>query len=348
MMEISTYNSRKIAVLNTVAILLVLLLHSYYMEAVNYSTAQWMQLFTGTAGLSGVAVPLFYFMSGLLFFKSVTDMKDCVKGIQKRMRTLLVPYVLWNIIFVGWYVVLYYTPGVSQFVNSDILSHFSIAHPLESLEYLLIEPAGFQLWFLRDLMVYVAFTPLLWILLKRYPWVTLTGLYLILGGIERCGITYFALGGIISLHYSLEEFSRRVSKPIVLFCSLLFLTNAFLTTIPECNYMIGISYWQQGTNTAGILLVWGLYDVVNTKEKQGKLSDFFVFVSKYCFFIYLFHEPAFNIIKKLSLKVVGTSDLTLLVLYFVNPLVMAAIALAVGILIKSLSPKIYAVLVGGR
>jgi len=348
MMEISNYNSKKIAILNAVAILMVLLLHSYYIEAADYPIAQCVQKFTGTLGLSGVAVPLFYFMSGLLFFKSVASMKDCVKGIHKRVRSLLVPYILWNIIFVGWYVVLHFVPGVSQFVNSDMLSHFSIAHPLDSLEYLFVEPAGFQLWFLRDLIVYIAFTPLLWILLKRYPWLTLVGLYLIFGGIARCGITYFALGGIISMHYSLEEFNHRLSKPVVLVCVLLFVANAVMATIPECNHLIGNPYWQQGTNIVGILAVWGFYDVVNTKEKQGKLSDFFVFVSKYCFFIYLFHEPAFNIIKKLSLKIVGVNDLSLIVLYLVNPIVMAVVAFAVGMCIKKLMPKVYGVLVGGR
>lgn len=68
MMEISTYNSKKIAILNAVAIVLVLLLHSYFLEAAEYPVAQNVQLFTGTNGISGVAVPLFYFISGVLFF----------------------------------------------------------------------------------------------------------------------------------------------------------------------------------------------------------------------------------------------------------------------------------------
>ena len=68
MMEISTYNSKKIAILmNAVAIVLVLLLHSYFLEAAEYPVAQNVQLFTGTNGISGVAVPLFYAISGLLF-----------------------------------------------------------------------------------------------------------------------------------------------------------------------------------------------------------------------------------------------------------------------------------------
>lgn len=348
MMEISTYNSRKIAVLNTVAILLVLLLHSYYMETANYSMAQWVQLFTGTSGLSGVAVPLFYFMSGLLFYKNVTCMKDCLTGIRKRVRSLLVPYILWNIIFVCWYVVLHLTPGVSQFVNSDMLCHFSIVHPLESLEYLLVKPAGFQLWFLRDLMVYVAFTPLLWILLKRYPWLTLTGLYLILGGIARCGITYFAIGSLIALHYSLGGVSRCLSKPVVMLCGLLVLVNSFLAAFPECNYLTGNPYWQQAANTAGILVIWGGYDMLNTKARYGKLSDIFLYVSKYCFFIYLFHEPAFNIIKKVNLRILGLHEWSLILLYFMNPIIMCVISVVVAKLMQKFIPKTYSVLVGGR
>lgn len=348
MMKISTYNSRKIAVLNAVAILMVLLLHSYYIEAADYPTALWVQRFTGTLGLSGVAVPLFYLMSGLLFFKSVTDIKDCIKGIRKRVHSLFVPYVLWNVIFVGWYVVMHYTPGVSQFVNSDMLSHFSLEHPVESLKYLLVEPAGFQLWFLRDLMVYVAFTPLLWILMKRFPWLTLAGLYLVFGGVARCGITFFALGGLIAMHYSLDDFSRWVSKPVVIACNLLFLTNAVMAATPATMFLTGNSYWQQCVNTVGIIAVWGLYDMMCERKGQGRLYEVLLFASKYCFFIYLFHEPAFNIIKKLSLKIVGVNDCSLIVFYLVNPLVMAVVALAIGMCIKKLMPKVYGVLVGGR
>lgn len=348
MMPISTYNRKKIAILNTIAIMLVLLLHSYYMEAVNYPLAQGIQLFTGTTGLSGVAVPLFYFMSGLLFFKSVESVRGVFSGIKKRIHTLLIPYIIWNVIFVGWYVVLHFTPGVSQFVNSDMLSHFHLSKPFSSLEYLLIEPAGFHLWFLRDLMVYVALTPLLFFLVKRYPWLTLILLFCLSGVIARCGITYFVFGSIIAMHYNIEKFDHWVSKPVLAICGMLFFLNAVMTDIVSCQWVVENSYWQQIVNFSGIFAIWGLYNIAFTKIEHSRVTDLMLKVSKYSFFIYLFHEPVFNIIKKLGLKFSGISNFSLIVLYFVNPLLMAVLAVSVAWMLKKYLPKIYSTLVGGR
>ena len=348
MMQISTYNSKKIAILNTIAIMLVLLLHSYYMEAVNYPLAQGIQLFTGTTGLSGVAVPLFYFMSGLLFFKSVESVRGCFSGIKKRIHTLLIPYIIWNVIFVGWYVVLHFTPGVSQFVNSDMLSHFNLSKPFSSLEYLLIEPAGFHLWFLRDLMVYVALTPLLFFLVKRYPWLTLILLFCLSGVIARCGITYFAFGAVIAMHYNIETFDSWISKPILAICGTLFFFNAVMTDVEVCQCVVGNHYWQQIVNFSGIFAIWGLYDIVFTMIGHSRLTNLMLKMSAYSFFIYLFHEPVFNIIKKMGLKIFGISNSSLIILYFVNPLIMAVLAVSVAWALKKYLPKIYSILVGGR
>ena len=69
---------------------------------------------------------------------------------------------------------------------------------------------------------------------------------------------------------------------------------------------------------------------------------------KYSFFIYLFHEPVFNIIKKLGLKILGISNSSLIILYFVNPLIMAVLSVSVAWALKKYLPKIYSIVVGGR
>jgi len=348
MMEISQYNSKKIAILNSVAIMLVLLLHSYFVEATDYSMANYIQKFTGTSGLSGVAVPLFYFMSGILFFKSVNCTKDCITGIRKRIFSLLMPYIIWNIVFVGWYMFMSIIPGISGFVNSDLISHFRLDRPFAGLEYLLLEPAGFHLWFMRDLIVYVVFSPLLWLLLKRFPWLTLIGFYMVFGGVPRCGITYFTLGGLVSSRFSLDYVSHVLNRSFVLVCSLLFLLNAVMAVIFGCAHITHNPYWQQLTNTVGIISMWGMYDIVNRNECPGKLSDILSFISKYSFFIYLFHEPVFNIIKKLSLILIGVHEWSLILLYLINPIIMCALALVVAKVFQNYMPRLYSVLVGGR
>ena len=55
--------------------------------------------------LARVAVPLFFMFSGFCFFNNHNDftIETYVKKLKKRGRTLLVPYILWNILFVVFY-----------------------------------------------------------------------------------------------------------------------------------------------------------------------------------------------------------------------------------------------------
>lgn len=347
-MEISQYNSRKISILNVVAIMLVLLIHSYYLEAENYPCARIVQMFTGTNGLSSVAVPLFFFISGLLFFKNVKSVGDCIQGIKKRIRTLVLPYIIWNLVFVAWYVVLHFLPGVSQYVNSDILGHFSLKKPLSSIEYFLVEPAAFHLWFLRDLIVYVFVTPLLYYMLRHFHWVTFMVILAVFGWIPRCGITYFVAGGIVSMHYGLDEFSKIISKLVLFVSSILYVSNAVLAALPSCHLLALDPYFQQIVNIAGIIMVWGIYDIIFNRLTSRELMHRVLDISKFTFFVYLFHEPVFNILKKLSLKALGVSNVSLISLYFINPIIMAAISVCVALVLKRLLPKVYSVFVGGR
>lgn len=349
-MEISTYNSKKIAILNAVAIVLVLLLHSYFLEAAEYPVAQNVQLFTGTNGISGVAVPLFYFISGVLFFKSVNRIKDCISGIRKRIRSLLVPYIIWNIIFVGWYLVMSIIPGISGFINSDMLSHFSINTPFASMDYLLLEPAGFHLWFLRDLILYVFVSPLIYVVCKRFPLVAYLLVFVLFGWINRCGLPYFSAGAVVAMHYGLDIFDKGVFKnnAVRFLLLMLFAAKCVMTTIPSCDVILYNPYFQQIANMAGIISVWWVYDVAFKAFSVSTLEKILLCVSKYSFFIYLFHEPALNIIKKLGLFILGVNNSTLVVLYLISPILMTAIAIGVAIIMKSIVPKSYSIAVGGR
>ena len=350
MMEISSYNRKKIAILHAVAIMLVLLLHSYFWEAADYPVAQNVQLFTGAYGISGVAVPLFYFISGMLFFKSVNHVKDCFSGINKRFRSILIPYVIWNIVFVLWYLLMSYIPGISGFINSDILGRFNLNAPIASLDFLLFEPAGFHLWFLRDLMLYVLVSPVIYVVCKRFPLVSIFLFFVLSGWTNRCGLTYYAVGAIVAMHYEVDVFDKGLFDNIVVkyLLLLLFLAKCLMTMLPSCNAVMNNPYFQQIANMAGILSVWWIYDVLYNSYSVASFEGVFLRISKYSFFIYLFHEPALNIIKKMGLFLLGVNNATLVVLYLISPIIMCAVSVVVAKFLQKLMPRIYGVLVGGR
>ena len=68
-----------------------------------------------TMKLVCIAVPLFFFISGFLFFKEgLFDFTLYRKKIKSRFRTVLIPYLLWNIIY-------FVIVGIMQLIKPDTL-----------------------------------------------------------------------------------------------------------------------------------------------------------------------------------------------------------------------------------
>ena len=174
------YISSKITIFYTLLIVMVVYIHSTYLKMYQYETADFVWKFWGGYGLCSVANPLFFIISGFLLVRGVTTIDDLLKKLQKRVRTVVVPFMLWNVIFVLWYVVLDITPGVSRYVNSTGIMEAWKSLPIwESIYNMLTEPAGFHLWFLRDLIVFMAISPLLWLISKR-SWIAAIVLSIVL------------------------------------------------------------------------------------------------------------------------------------------------------------------------
>lgn len=344
---ISKYYSDKIRVMNFIAIIFVVFIHSPYTEAAGRVLPLAIQRGITESGLAIFAVPMFFAISGMLFFNGIKKWEECLPKMRRRIKTLLIPYLIWNLIFVGWYAIMDLIPGISQFVNSNIFMQLSWDKPFSVLETLFVEPAGFHLWFLRDLMIYVLFSPLIYIGIRKFAWGGLFLMFLGLGWIPRMGITYFMLGGIVSVHSNLEQIAVWMNRKVVIALLSIYLLNSIAASLGFVYPgNIFYQYYAQILGLVSIAAVWGVYDLfmkdgVNLMSLSNRILSF-------SFFIYLFHEPAFNIIKKMGLRMLGVQDWSIVLLFLINPFVMVAFAIGVGIIFKRIFPKIYSVCVGGR
>lgn len=346
-MKISQYLSSKITIFYTLLIVMVVYIHSTYLEMYQYEVADFVCKFWGGYGLCCVANPLFFIISGFLLV-GVKTVVDLLKKMRKRVRTVIVPFILWNAIFVLWYVVLDTTPGVSSYVNSTgIMEAWKYLPLWESIYNMLTEPAGFHLWFLRDLIVFMALSPLLWLISKK-SWIAAIVLSIVLNH-WMAWVFWFWLGLTIRVsEWNIEKLPR--GNWVLVLTGVIYFGSAVLAgmdmdkMIPSCFGVIGLV-----KQLACIYFVWIVYD----KIAQGRcLSEQGVWrhICGYSFFIYCFHEPAFNIIKKLGVVVLGSSEPVLIGLYLINPLMMVAIAILIAktmLRIKPLAP-VYKFLTGGR
>lgn len=159
-----------------ISIVFVLYIHSQFTqdEIAGMHTNDYIQTFW--SGMVGrCAVPLFYMISGYLFFLNVPNGMQSVFGkIRKRVRTLLIPYIIGCLFFVGFYVIVEMMPGTSRFLNNSMMSIFQ--QPLAKLLCATFYginggmPYAFQLWFLRDLILIVLTSPLWYALLRQLGW----------------------------------------------------------------------------------------------------------------------------------------------------------------------------------
>lgn len=124
-----------------------------------------------TIGLSGgicqIAVPVFFFISGYLFFLKLDDWNwsTWIRKLKSRVNSLLVPYLIWNVLaFLATAIMTIKSPHPTDyyhyFIDNGCLRIFWDMPGGSS-------PADFPLWFIRDLMVCVVLSPAIWWLLKR-------------------------------------------------------------------------------------------------------------------------------------------------------------------------------------
>lgn len=97
----------------------------------------------------------------------------------------------------------------------------------------------------------------------------------------------------------------------------------------------------------GIIAIWGGHDLF-VKNTESRVVNLLAYWGGYSFFVYCFHEPVFNIIKKIGLNILGMSDVTIIILYLVNPIIMYALSVLVARVIQRITPILYKLATGGR
>ena len=337
---ITSYNSKKIRFFSSFLIVMVVYLHSYYLEGEQYLISRYIQDFVG-GGICGAANYMFFLISGYLFFHNIGDFLSIKQKMRKRVQSLLVPYILWNVIFLLWYCVLGLIPSLSdKFVNGSIITKLIDAPWYEGLYMVFVMPAAFQLWFLRDLLIFVLLSPALYWLLLRFT--SIFPAILLLGSMIEPTIGFlamFVLGGCLSVkEVEIDSLTVKLKRVLPLFL-LLYIIGAIVYPF----HIDWLKPFHALIYLSGIISLWCLYDMMNVDKYHWYES-----LLGYSFFIYCFHIPFFNIVKKLNLMIIGESQINLIILYFVNPIIAVALIVLIAKLLQYLLPKCYKVLTGYR
>lgn len=348
------YLSDKLRVLSLVSIILVLYIHSGFHADEIEGMVMNDRVQEFVSGMMGrCAVPLFYVISGYMFFLKVPDGMTSIYGkIKKRVRTLVVPYIIGCLFFVGFGVLMAVLPGVSKYMNSSVMPLFSkpIGEILRSIFYDAGNgtPCAFQLWFLRDLILIVATSPLWYLCLKHLKWgfvaVVFVLTYFDVPHVPFLSLFWFVLGGqLTKVKIEMGEDGR---TKVAIFGLCLFLIISIIQLFfPD---IIDWGLLRIPIILLGIIGAWGLYDVVLGKDFSLSRHQWLGIACQFTFFIYLFHEPTLNIVRKLIVVVLGKNEFGYMASYLISPWIFTVCAVFAGLLFRKYLPRVYDVCTGGR
>lgn len=304
------------------------------------------------------AVPLFFFISGYLFFRNGEFSTSIYASkLRRRVSSLLVPYLLWNVIYILIVAIMQYVKPDTLFLIHKSLSRFTFTDYLW-LFWDIRQITGLpsdahscvvgQFWFLQCLMVLDVLSPLIYVGIRYLKWyfVLLVGVlcsvffFTPIAGFQPLAIIAFTLGAAFAIrHLSFVELCHRYFPYIVVLSIMLHLL---------CNYLLHPS--PDIFNVLLALTVDALFIAIayHLMSKKGYHTNTFLLSST--FFVFAAHRFFTQIfIMVMRAGILSLQHPILMILYgFISVFISVLLSLSFFVVSRRLFPRFTALLVGGR
>ena len=359
--RISKDLSAKLRLVTLLAVTAVVFVHAYNMTS-RFGSGENAAEMSGAPGVVGFIeylisqaltrwpAALLFAISGFLFFHNLQPhWDDYRRKYAGRLRTVVVPFLLWSGLSLVLYLVLQALPQSSTYFSRDFFGELSVAHIADKL---FLHPVAYPLWFLQTLIVCFALAPLLYWPARALRWLTPVAFAVpwILGTTasnwnDWKGLTFFALGAVIAL-----ERRRGVRlTPAPAFGKILFPVWVVACVLFTAFLRGETAFWAHGLHKAlmcmAVAAVWFGYEAYLRPLESRRWVTLLL---PFSFFIFVAQEPLLTMLKRLGLHVLGPSDAVMLFVYFAAPLLTLAIAITAAAVLRRFLPMPYAWLTGGR
>ena len=288
-------------------IMVVVLIHCNYIEKSNINIQVSAPIFYHVIDLLGryiysIAVPLFFFISGYLFFREgILSFGLCKLKLKKRIRTLVIPYIAWNSIGLILFLLkispllINYFPQYADFkisISNLLQGYISLPYGEQYMPY------DLALWFIRNLIIILSLAPLINLLFKY-----LRGFSILIPILLNCihpnllfgcpaNLYYFMLGALFPvLHTDLSEFIRKVKW----YTLIIWAVTIIVSYILNCYSFI--------VTTTGIFAVIYLGYLAVILGYHIPVS-----INRSTFFIYAFHALYISIATTFILNLIPPSN----------------------------------------
>lgn len=323
--------------------------------------------------LGRVSVPLFYLISGFLFFYHVDFNFTVYKGkLQKRIKTLFIPYILWNLIAI-LILLSYGLPFLSSIFpnaqNREI--HLSLTRlfntffanvenegifvmPQESITDISTAPFPIDvpLWFVRDLMVVTLFTPLIYWLVKGLGkwYVIAVGIiwFFLKPSVDEVGWSVYLCSAVFffswGAYYSIGKTSFVDRMRVHWYAPFVYVPVSIADLLTKhCEYNLFIH------ETGIVLGITSAVTIASYLLERKNIKPNYT-LSQSTFFIYALHTLIMGELGKLIFVAFHIPDTpyAMLGLYILVPAITITICVSIYVGLRRYAPSVCYLLSGGR
>lgn len=294
-----------------------------------------------------LSVPLFFIISGCLFFRNCKNIKDCYRKMQSRIMSLFVPFLLWNIIDMLFKIITSYSFCSKFFIGRQVFD-LSIKNIVLSI---FTSHSNGPFWFIFALIVFVILSPVIFLLLKNkiVSFIFLLILFVLTyfniqhplsNFFAFDAIIYYFIGCIIGRYY-FNIFSTKITrKKSFLFLFIFCLCEITILFIVFKNIQLNLALLSI-FNIVFAISFWFVCDLFIDKLKQ---YDFY----NNSFMLYAMHTNIIAIIGVLIWLILPKNDYISLLSYILQFIFTLMIINYICYILKKYTPYLYNLLNGSR
>ncbi len=296
--------------------------------------------------LGEMGVPLFFTISGFLFFQKFNQLSDYTNKLKKRIHTLLIPYLFWNALMILAYGILQSIPQLNGYfsgINRPITEYNTVIDFVrafwdcgnwnEGNGVPILQPY----WYIRNLMMLTICSPILYFCIKYLKWfgVILPACCWIYAphlAFTLSSLTFFSLGALISIN--------RIN--VILFMKVHFLKIVWIFTASIIVEYICHFYTPGVYNPYlhRIVLITGIPFLASTVLVLKDKFTIPPLLTNSSFLIYTIHLPIIIAIRKTGSKLFpAASDIMNVILYIASIILTSVICIAIYYLLNKYLPK---------
>lgn len=297
--------------------------------------------------LRGNSVPVFFFISGWLFFNGYRSFsRDFFMGkLRRRVRTLLVPYILWNIfaIVLIWLTLQCGMSGYASYSGPFSPTPRNLLNCFWTYDMALVGgfapsayPVNVALWYVRDLMVLCCLSPVICLCVRKSRAAILAVCALIWATTLNPSAFFFTSGACLSVrgHGILSA-----KRPLVML--------SLMAYVVSCAALFALPYGSSAAYVVKQVSIIAFVPLAFTLFSRIKLRHFNMRLASASVLIYFAHQPVCGKVHKLlSSLIMPSGCLSELVVGIMAVMVTVAAICAFYLIAQRYIPKTLNVLTG--